>query len=230
MLYKSNLLAQASGSLDGTVFSHNRFGRYTRNGSRPVNPNSERQVVVRAAFTSVASAWETDLTQLQRDAWDVYAANIPFTNKLGDEIFLTGFNHYVRSNTARLQASLTRVDAGPSVLSLPAQDPTIVVTASAAAQTLSVAFDDTLSWLDESGGAMTVFGGLPQSPAHKFFGGPWRFADSVDGDDTIPPTTPAALASPYVFADGQRLWIQTRIIQADGRISSQAIFTTLAVA
>ena len=230
MLYKSNLLAQASGSLDGTVFSHNRFGRYTRNGSRPVNPLSERQALIRAQFTAVASRWESTLTQAQRDAWDVYAANIPTTNKLGDEIFLTGFNHYIRSNTAIQQASGTIVDDGPTDLTLPAQDGTVVVTASEATQLLSVAFDDTLDWLDESGGFMTVFMGLPAPASHQFFGGPYRFAASIAGDDTVPPTTPETMAAPFVFAAGQKLWIRTRILRVDGRISSQSTFQTVAVA
>ncbi len=230
MLYKSNLLAQASGSLDGTVFSHNRFGRYTRNGSRPVNPRSDRQALIRAAFTAVASRWESTLTQVQRDAWDVYAANIPMTNKLGDEIFLTGFNHYIRSNTSRQQAGASIVDAAPTDLTLPAQDATIVVTASTAAQTLSVAFDDTLDWLDQTGGFLIVFCGQPTPASHLFFGGPFRFSGSVVGDDSVPPTTPAVLTSPWVFATGQKLWIQTRIALADGRLSSQSTFQTIAVA
>ncbi len=230
MLYKSNLLAQASGSLDGTVFSHNRFGRYTRNGSRPVNPLSQRQAAIRAAFTAVASRWESTLTQPQRDAWDVYAANIPVTNRLGDEVFLTGFNHYIRSNTAIQQASGPIVDDGPTNLTLPAQDGTIVVAATESDQLLSVAFDDTLAWLDEDNGFLTVFMGLPQPASHQFFGGPYRFSDSIDGDAITAPTTPTTMAAPFVFAEGQKLWIRTRILRADGRISSQSTFQTVAVA
>ncbi len=230
MLYKSNLLAQASGSLDGTVFSHNRFGRYTRNGSRPVNPLSQRQAAIRAAFTAVASRWESTLTQPQRDAWDVYAANIPVTNRLGDEVFLTGFNHYIRSNTAIQQAGGTIVDDGPTLLTLPAQDGTVVVTATESDQLLSVAFDDTLDWLDEDDGFMTVFMGLPSPPSHQFFGGPYRFAASILGNLALPPTTPETMTGPFPFAEGQKLWIRTRILRADGRISSQSTFQTVAVA
>lgn len=67
---------QRSGSIGATVHSHNRFGQYIRARSVPVNPNTARQVIARNAARSIMIAWQNTLTQDQRDAWNVYAANL----------------------------------------------------------------------------------------------------------------------------------------------------------
>jgi hypothetical protein len=220
MKYKSNLISVASGSLAGTTFSHNRFGQYMRNRSTPVNPQSSRQTTVRTLLSDLTQLWGSTLTSTQRANWSNYAANVPVKNSLGDDIYLTGLNMYVRSNVALMQAGLTRVDDGPAILSLPGEDPTLAVTASEATQQLTIAYDDTLDWADDDGGALIVSCGLPQGTAINFFNGPWRFADSIDGDSGTPPTSPGAIAAPFTFQEDQQLFIRARIVRADGRLSN----------
>ena len=119
MKYKSSLISVASGSLNGSTFSHNRFGAYIRNRTTPVNPSSQRQQDVRAVFTSLAADWSEVLTQAQRDAWTLYGENVETINNFGDPIHLTGINMFMRSNTVLLQAGLPQVNAGPTTFSLP---------------------------------------------------------------------------------------------------------------
>ena len=52
MLFRGTHLTDASGSLSGVTYSHNRGGAYTRNRSIPVNPNTVQQQAVRNAFSS----------------------------------------------------------------------------------------------------------------------------------------------------------------------------------
>lgn len=213
---------QRSGSIGGTTWSRNRYGAYIRNRSVPVNPNTDRQVAVRNIVRALTIAWQNVLTQAQRDAWNVYASNVTWLNRLGQSVNLTGLNHYIRSNTPRLQSDSTRVDAGPVVFNLATAELELVVTASEATQQASIAFDNAAAWANESGGHQYVYGGLPQNGGIQFFGGPWRLIGVIDGDDVTPPVSPQLEDYPFPFAEGQRLWVRTRVSRLDGRLSEFA--------
>jgi hypothetical protein len=210
---------QMSGSAGAITASHNRFGPYFRNRSIPVNPRSTRQNAIRNIMGSLTQRWSQTLTSTQRSQWDVYAAAITWKNKLGQDVTLTGFNHYIRSNTARMQAGLAVVDDGPATLVLPEGDPVFAATASEATQKLSITFDDTAAWVDSAGAAMLLSVGAPQLNTRNFFNGPFRFADSIDGAAISPETSPFDLSSPFVFQSTQKLWVSGRIALADGRLS-----------
>lgn len=213
---------QRSGSVGGAVYSHNRFGAYIRARSVPVNPNTARQVAARNLTRNLSIAWQTELTQAQRNVWDAVADVIDWTNALGDSVSLTGLNWYVRTNTARMQGGLPRVDDGSGVLALAQAESALVVTGSEATQLLSIAFDDGKSWVNDADTGQLVHMGIGQSPARKFFGGPYRFAGVILGDVTTPPTSPQTLVAPYPLVEGQRIWVRTRITLADGRLSEFA--------
>lgn len=93
------------GRIGGNVWSHNRGGDYVRLGTAPTNPNSGRQQEARTFLGDLAQAWETVLTAPQRALWNTYAQNHPVENSLGQEIFLTGLNWYVKINARLLDAS-----------------------------------------------------------------------------------------------------------------------------
>ncbi|MCK4960716.1 MAG: hypothetical protein KAT00_14990, partial [Planctomycetes bacterium] len=136
----------ARGSIGGQVHSKNRFGNYIRARTTPVNPQSARQNVIRAVIQDLSQRWSAQLTQNQRDLWEVYAAAIARTNKLGGQIKLTGFNHYIRSNSIRLQSADNTIGDGPGLLTLPPADPTFTCTVDEAAQQISVAYNAALDW------------------------------------------------------------------------------------
>lgn len=87
-----------SGSLAGQTSSRNRFGQYRRTRAKPVNPASAAQVEARTRLSAFATAWR-GLTQAQRDAWNSYAAETSVVDRLGQTIFLTGLQWYVRVNS-----------------------------------------------------------------------------------------------------------------------------------
>ena len=113
---------QMSGSIAGNTFARNRYGNYVRARTKPVNPNSALQQQVRNAMADLTTRWSSVLTAVQRTAWNLYASNTPMTNRLGETVNLTGFNHYIRSNSLLLRCALSLVGAGPSTFELPAQD------------------------------------------------------------------------------------------------------------
>jgi hypothetical protein len=219
---------QRSGSIGGTVFSHNRSGAYIRARSVPVNPNTERQVDIRNAARSLSIAWENTLTQGERDAWDVYAANVGWINKLGDAIHLTGLNHYIRSNTISIALGKPRIDAAPIIFNLATAELALGATASEATQQLTITYDDTAVWANEPGAFQFFYMGLPQNGGIKFFASPYRYVNL--GDGATPAVSPGVFAAPFPFGAGQRIWIKSRILRADGRLSQFAQFDFLGIA
>jgi len=216
---------QRSGSLGGSVYSHNRYGQYIRARSIPVNPNTDRQVAARNATRNLAIAWSQTLTQDQRDAWDTYAANVSWVNKVGHSVNLTGEAHYIRSNAPRIVAGLARVDDAPSIFELAQAEAALAVAFSATTGDFTVTFDDTAPWCSEDDAAQLVQLGLPQQASIKYFGGPFRFAAALLGDSGAPLTSPQVVAQSTVgwtYSEGNRIWLRTRITRADGRLSEFA--------
>lgn len=212
---------QMSGSEGGDVYSHNRYGAYRRSRSIPVNPNTDRQVGIRNLVKALTISWSQTLTQLQRDAWDVYAANVDWVNHLGQNVNLTGLNHYVRSNVPRQQVALARLDAAPVIFDVAIAELALGGAGSEAAQQITTTFDDTAAWTAETGGFQAFYMGLPQNNSIKFFGGPWRLLDGQFGQDAPngEPSSPRVVAPPWPIAENQRIWIRTRIGRSDGRLS-----------
>ena len=223
MLWKSQLFSTRSGRMGGTVAAHNRGGQYLRALVTPVNPNTALQQAVRTIFANLAQQWAL-LTDLQRDAWDDYAANVPVTNRVGDTINLTGFNMYQRSNVPREQVGLPRVDDGPTDFTLPALG-TVSWTAVDAVGLLiaSVVFDEMEAWVAEDGAALLVNVGRQQSPTINFFKGPFNSQMPILGDLAFPPTSPAAIITTIPATTGNAIFAHFRVTRADGRLSTAAI-------
>jgi len=214
-------VVQMSGSIAGDTFARNRYGNYVRSRTKPINPNTARQVEVRAALSLLTEHWADVLTAAQRAAWDLYASNVVMKNKLGEAIHLTGFNHFIRSNVLRIMTSGPYVPAGPVVFELPGTDPMTTITASEATQLITVTFDDTLPWANEVGGKLYMFGGQPQNPQRNFFKGPWRGGGFFAGQVGAAPASPLPVGTFFALAAGQRLWMYARNARADGRISEK---------
>lgn len=213
-------VASISGSVNGTTFSHNRGGPYMRGRAVPTNPSTSRQQAVRNAMAELATAWVETLTAAQRNAWALYAENVPLVGPLGDPRNVGGIGMYCRSNVPRLQAGLPRVDSGPTTFDLgTATTPTI--DAINAGSTVDIAFDNGDDWANEDDSSLLCYVGPPQNVSINFFKGPYQFMGSIDGDATTPPTSPASLAPPvYDFTAGQKGFVQIRVSRADGRLSS----------
>ena len=229
MLFKSVVFSSASGSINGITYSHNASGMYIRNRTMPVNPNTANQQAVRSAMAQLTSNWSNVLTAGQRLRWNNYAANVPLINKVGDPINVTGLNMYVRSNIPRLRAGLTSIASGPTNFTLADLAP-ISIVASEAGADLDLTFDDTQTWVDLGAASMIVQIGIQQSPTVEFFAGPFNFLDTIDGNATTAPTSPATIAVPGALTETNRLFVRARLSQADGRLSTPQIVSTIIAA
>lgn len=212
-------IIQMSGSVAGNTHARNRYGNYVRARTKPTNPNTARQVAIRAALAYLTERWAQTLTVAQRTAWNLYAASVAMKNKLGETIKLSGFNHYLRSNMILKQSALTLVDDGPTIFELPEKDPSITLAASEGGPTISLTFDNTLDWAEETGSFMVIFQGSPQNPQRNFFAAPWRLIDHAIGLDATGITSPIVMTPVFAIAELQRQWIYARIVRKDGRLS-----------
>ena len=217
----------ASGSIAGTVHARNRFGNYIRARTKPVNPNSTGQSLMRNILAYCAAFWSASCTAAERIAWTTYAAAVPFKNRLGETIYLTGFNHFVRYTSLwNLRYGIASGQA-PTDLSLPGKDPTFSVVASVATG-LSVSFDVGLPWWAIAQSQIVVFMGQPQNKTRNFFNGPWKLAGSA----TTGEASPKVIAPPFTLTLGQKIWIYGRIMTGPGnrRLSEPMVASTIVVA
>lgn len=236
MLFHSEVLTGASGSVGGVTYSHNRSGMYRRARAIPVNPNTPNQVQVRSALTSLVTAWTETLTDAERAAWDLYGQNVPVINPLGASITLSGQNWYIGANAPRLQAdeklnptpAIARVDNAPTIF-----DRGTFTTPTAAADgggDVAISFTNTDAWADEVGSFMFIYQGRPQNTSINFFNGPWRLVALIAGA-AVPPTSPLTITAQaltdngYAPADGQKQWMTVSVSRVDGRYSTRRILT-----
>jgi hypothetical protein len=228
MKFKGDFLGAPSGSVGGLVFSHNRYGYYCRKKVIPTNPNTSLQQAVRAIFGQLAAAWSNTLTASQRAAWELYAANVPVLNNLGDPQTLSGNAMYIRCNTPRLQAGLTAMSDGPTIFTLDEFTAPNFTLDGAGAQ-IEVSFTNTDDWANEVGGAMLVWQGKPQGIGRTFFKGPFRYAGKIAGA-AVAPESPVDIATPPFTLNADNLgWIKVATVRADGRISQSLILGPEAV-
>ncbi len=213
-------IVQMSGSIAGSVFARNKSGNYIRPRTKPVNPQSPRQEAARAIVSYLAEYWHTDLTPVERNLWDVYAAAVGWNNRLGETIHLSGFNMFIRSNAAQKTMGETELAAAPTILSLPEKDTDLVCTEeSIASQTFTFTcnVDGWIANGDPKFGIM-IAQGKPQLESRNSYHGPWRYMDFIDSTEGAAGT--ATLAASFAFALGQKVWFLARVITDSLRLSN----------
>lgn len=229
MRWTSTLVEKAGGRIGGYVAMMNKAGLCMRTWVMPSNPNSSKQQGVRATLSTLAYAWSHTLTQDKRDAWAAYAATLTFTNKLGVNYTISGFDAFVAANGARMVGGLSQINDGPVVGGFATYTtPTIVPTVSG--NKLVVTFTNTDDWAGEVGGAMLFrVSPLGFNAGITFYEGPYAYVGKISGAGT-PPASPAnvTVAAPTLVA-GTQYGIAVRVVRADGRFSQEAHFRGLGV-
>jgi len=229
-LMKSQVATQLSGSVGGITYTRTRSGMVARARSVPVQPNSGNQLEVRSALTQLVTRWTETLTAAQRAAWDLYAANVPVINPLGDSINNTGQNWYVACNVPRLQVAakisglITVVDAAPTTFDR--GDFTTPVPTWTETSGVSIAFTNGDAWANEDASLMLFYEGLPQNAARNFFKGPFRLVGIQVGNSSTPPTSPVVISAAtltslgYTVTELQNVWLKAVVSREDGRLST----------
>lgn len=216
-----------SGSIADRVHSHNRAGQYTRNRRSPVQPiGTGRRAFVRAAFSAASAGW-SGLTNVQRAAWDSFAASHPITDSLGQAVVLTGHQMYVRVGSTLINVGEPLPTTPPAVLTLP----DVANTSFTYSVATGASFDD----FSGSAAAYVAFAvSRPFSAGRSFNKTFWQ----PSGGSGITPADGAPFAiSQTVYntefgapSIGQRVFARITPISEDGFNGTPVIVSTLAVA
>jgi hypothetical protein len=228
MKYKSALITQASGSIGGITFATGIGGMFIRARAIPVNPNTQEQNEVRSALGALTSFWNT-LTTPQRNAWNAYAAQVPLPDTFGDPRLVSGFNHFIRSNTNRLRIgeSSNIVSDAPTTFNLGAT-PILVSVESmidgngALGGTIEIDVIDAPT-PEAVGDYIYTFVSPPFNANRTFHRGPfnWSTLDGVGAAAAQPITVDASSDYAWDVAGGQGVQYRVRVSRLDGRLSGE---------
>lgn len=227
--YKSQILTQASGSVGGLTFSHGAGGLVLRGRAIPVNTRSTLQSCVRAAVGSMAVLWQ-NLTVDQRNAWNAYADAVPLVNSMGDPIYVSGLNMFIRANVVRAtkHATSSIVKDGPTVLSLAAtpilSSLTLVVSAAGVLTVGLTLYQSDAPVVADVNNFLFLFATGPKSPGRDYIGGPYHYGNSdVEANAAGQPQNFSKVVPGYYSPDGgQKVGLQVRASKSDGRLSARS--------
>lgn len=208
--------SEIAGSVGNTTFQRGSSGLIMRARATPVNPNTTKQIVIRAAMANASAAWTNTLTAAERTAWEDYATTTPLPNRFGDNINVGGRQMFLRTSVAL-------VNNGGSVAN------TAPTTPGVAAPILLTLTGDTTAGIEiasvspaiPTGAVLFVGAGIPVSQARNYYKAPFSKTAVL----TSASTYPFALRDAGDCAIGQRYYYSARIIQEDAKVSEQTVAT-----
>lgn len=202
------VVADMRNKLNGTVFSKNRYGAYTRTKVTPVNPQSTAQQAARNNLSTNSQAWR-GLTEAQRQSWIDAAPSFPFTDIFGNSKILSGSALFVKLNNNLVNAGMAPITTAPAPVAIPAID-TISLAAAAGAGTVSLTFAPTPVPADF---VMVVEATPNIAPGISFVKNRFRFLSNL----AAAATSPAALGAAYAAlfgapVVGQKIFVRVRLV------------------
>jgi len=115
-LVKYGPLAQeVAGTVGGVTFSRVASGKSCRGWRAPVDKRTPSQLAHRTNLAKVSALWWSYLNLEQRQDWDDYAPSCTFTNSLGENYTLNGFNMFLRNLTIQRTYLLGPVYTAPTL-------------------------------------------------------------------------------------------------------------------
>lgn len=126
--YKGIIWSDARGKVNGVVYSRNTFGAYARSLTAPTQPRTPAQLNMRALLQNLARAWR-DLTEAQREGWRALAAQVSYTDTLGNQYHPTGQDLYCGLNINLTLIGADTINNAPAAPVLVPTPATVTVTA-----------------------------------------------------------------------------------------------------
>ncbi len=209
------IISEIRNKIAATVYTKNKAGASIRNRVTPINRKSPGQTLRRQQLASYSSQWR-GLTQAQRDGWNSGAANFPQTDNLGQTIFLTGEQLYVRCNANLVLTGNAAIDDCPTPASFAVLAFTSL-TSSAGAGTISLAFTPTVP----AGFELVIRATAPVSAGKSFVSdSAFRFIQSAAPAATSPQALGVAYALVFgsiVNSEDQKIFVEMFLVeQASG--------------
>lgn len=197
-------IADASGSIGGTVTARNRGGLYQRKRVKPTNPQSSYQVSARNRLGTNSQAWRS-LTAAQRSAWSALANTLPVRNTLGEPILLAGNQLYNRFNNNLGSVGVSAISDAPT----PAAVGSVTagtLTSTAGTPALSLTLSNTVP----AGTKVQVWLTPPLSPGIANVNKYYRLCGSLAAAATSPANLYSLFTGRYgaILVAGQKIFVR----------------------
>lgn len=212
-------VSEIRGKIAATVFTKNAAGAAIRNRVTPINSRSTKQTQARQRLAALSAGWR-GITQAQRDGWNSASPNFPQQDSLGQTIFLTGAQLYIRSNANLLLVGASQIVAAP----IPASFPVIALGAvTMAAGVLTIAFTPT----PVPAGFSLVVSATPAGSQGKSFiqESSFRFLGSVPAAGVSPSVQTSNYAAAFGSAPaaGTKLFVKLFLVQNSSGLAGQVV-------
>ena len=216
------IVSEVRNKIAATVFTKNAAGAAIRNRTTPINRRSTNQTNRRQRLASLASSWR-GLTEAQRAGWNAASASFPVQDNLGQTIYLTGEQLYIRSNANLLligEAQITDAPAPASfaVLALGA------IAFAAGAGTATVAFTPTPV---PAGFELVIRATAPVSAGKSFVSqSEFKFVQSVAAAGASPANVAAAYTALFgslTGTSGRKVFIEIFLVQISSGLAGQVV-------
>lgn len=219
-----------SGSLGGVTASHNRGGQYLRQRVVPTNPNTAGQMAVRSYMAAAVTTWQTGMSPLQRTGWGNYAANVPTTDSLGQELVLTGQQMFIRAAIARARAGQTFVLDPPTTFDRGIPASAVVAPVSGESGKIGIATGalsmeiNIMDALSDAGDVVIQLG-RPIAETVNFYKSPYClwFAEAFTAVDfpIVIASAPSLSSAPFgTLTIGEIRPIRVTLVYDDGRVAT----------
>lgn len=105
----TGIVNQIRGKLNGSVFNKSRNGYTLQRKPQPTQGRSGLQSRRRAVFAQAQRRWK-DLTPVQQNQAQISANNNPTRDRFGEQVVLSGYNHFVKANVMSLLSTQQFLD------------------------------------------------------------------------------------------------------------------------
>jgi len=215
------IVSEIRNKIAATVFTKNKAGASIRNRVTPINRRSPNQTNRRQILASLSAQWR-GLTQAERNSWNNAGPSYPQTDNLGQTIFLTGEQLFVRCNANLLLIGQPQVTSAPTPTSFDVLSFTSL-TATADDGVLSLAFTPTVP----AGYEMVVRATAPVSPGKSFIAdSAFRFIKSISPAATSPQAISAEYANVFGSIENaadQKVFVEMFLVEQSSGLAGIAV-------
>ena len=111
------IVTKISGKIGGQSFGSSKSGNYIKNVGSVINPRTQSQAQIKNRISSISQLWRT-LTYSQNKSFEGKTQIYPYTNRVGQTAYYSGYNLFQKMNQGLLNIGLEPILScpDPSVL------------------------------------------------------------------------------------------------------------------
>lgn len=210
-------IADARGSVGGTVFTRNRFGAVMKQRTTPKYSGYDKQVEMTTLMTQLASSWATALTVSEREAFNNAALLFTVPNALGEQVHLTGMQFFIKCNMLLTLTDQVVITVPPATAIAPAPTLTLAHTPATGIECTAIGI-----WDNTAADKLLCSVSAPLPQTVNYFKGPWARTWGQNGSYFS--ILPALMLPSVELQVDTRMFGRWRVVNADGSASFPAIF------